>query len=46
MSNNNFGLLTEQGFLVGSGLGFQSIKEEELNLKKEETETKEKEENK
>lgn len=29
-NNNNIGVLTEQGFVAGNGLGFNPIKENEL----------------
>lgn len=30
MDNKNYGIITEQGFIVGNGLGFQPVKESEL----------------
>lgn len=29
--NNNIGVITEQGFVAGEGLGFEPVKEEDLN---------------
>ena len=34
MSNKNYGVIQEQGFIVGNGLGFQPVKENELNPNK------------
>lgn len=31
MSNKNIGVITEQGFVAGNGLGFNPINENELN---------------
>lgn len=39
--NKNVGVITEQGFVAGSGLGFSPIKENELNPQ-ENTEDKDK----
>lgn len=39
MGNNNYGVISEQGFVEGSGLGFEPVKETELqkdNFSKEE----------
>ncbi len=33
-NNNNYGVIQEQGFVVGNGLGFQPVKENELNPNK------------
>lgn len=33
MPKNDFGVITEQGFVAGSGLGFNPVKESELNPK-------------
>ena len=47
MDNKNYGVIQEQGFVVGNGLGFQPVKESELNpnnkseSEKETTESKE-----
>ena len=42
------GIITEQGFVEGSGLGFEPVRESELHKNNEETENndKEKDENK
>lgn len=31
MNDKNYGVIQEQGFVVGNGLGFQPVKENELN---------------
>lgn len=31
MSKSNYGVITEQGYPVGQGLGFNSVNENELN---------------
>ena len=33
-NNKNIGVLTEQGYVAGSGLGFNPVKESELNPSK------------
>lgn len=39
MSNKNYGVIQEQGFVVGNGLGFQPVKENELNQQPQPTQT-------
>ena len=34
MDNKNYGVITEQGFVAGNGLGFQPVKESDLNPNK------------
>lgn len=36
MIEKNYGVLTEQGYIMGQGLGFAPIKESELNKNEEE----------
>lgn len=43
MDNKNYGVITEQGFVAGNGLGFQPVKENELNPNKKEEANKNKE---
>lgn len=38
MSKSNFGVITEQGFVAGNGLGYEPVSEEDLNIKNEEEE--------
>lgn len=36
MEKKEIGVITEQGYVAGNGLGYTPIKEEDLNLDKEE----------
>ena len=38
--NKNVGVITEQGFVAGQGLGFNPVKESELNPQKKDEEKK------
>lgn len=42
MTEKNFGVLTEQGYIMGQGLGFAPIKESELKNEEEEKKDEEK----
>lgn len=47
MSNNKqIGVITEQGFVAGSGLGFNPVESSKLNPNKKPTDEKEKNDNK
>ena len=39
-NNNNIGVITEQGFVAGNGLGFNPVNEEDLNINKEDKDDK------
>lgn len=40
MNNNNVGVITEQGFVAGNGLGFNPLSEQDLKKVKSEEENK------
>lgn len=35
-NNKNIGVITEQGFVAGNGLGFNPVNEKDLNIDKKE----------
>ena len=46
MSNKNIGIINEQGFVAGSGLGFQEVKKGELDKDKKDQKNKKDEKSK